>query len=165
MCIIIRRIWSYAISVSLQMLYLITLKMLIANSLHKQHTDGGSVRYLVHNRSKLLYSIYFLDSYNMCQNGFMYDFYCCLFLFIHLASVHVFSQKSNLQFDLVELQELPNVKVLCNVTNPQPMKTELMLRQYIAEFWTNCGKWEIKTIWDIRQCSCHSSLPVVVNDF
>lgn len=57
-----------------------------------------------------------------------------------------------------ELQERPNAKVLCNVTKPQPMKTDLMLRQYIVEFWTNCGKWEIKTIQDIR----HRNDPVTL---
>lgn len=125
------------------MLYLITLNMLIVNSLHKQHTDGGSVRYLVQNKVNcytVFYNCIFLILTTYVRMVLCMIFYLCLFLFMHLASVHVFSQKSNLQFDFVELQELPNVKVLCNVTKPQPMKTELILRQYIAEFWTNCGK-------------------------
>ncbi len=98
--------------------------------------------------------MYFLNSYNICQNGFMYDF---LSLFV---SIYGFGISSCILSEikptvwpcccklLFALQELPNVKVLCNVSKPQPMKTDLMLRQYIVEFWTNCGKWEINTIQD-----------------
>lgn len=74
---------------------------------------------------------------------------------MYLASVDAFSQKSNLQFDLVVANfglsyrnSILNAKVLCNVTKPQSMKTDLMLRQYIVEFWTN----KI-LLWEMRNFS------------
>lgn len=83
-------------------------------------------------------------------------FYCCLFLCVHLASVHVFSQKSNLQFELLELLY---VKIHCNVTKPQPITTDLMsICSGILDQWddtvggaTQHDSSEIKNLKDIHR--------------
>lgn len=69
--------------------------MLTASTLPKQHTDGGAVRYLVNvEQSKLLYFLlklnvlHILNSYNICQNCFMYDF---LLLFVSMCAFGISS--------------------------------------------------------------------------